>query len=372
MIVHLRRFLIVFFCTLFYNSLSFATKSRLESLSQNKIGSFHLDDQRNIFLNPGHLSYKSGYTVFEWGSNGDANNADNFANPKAEGGWFNRDKKTLYGIYLGNEDDRVVSMRRLGNPDFLAPDNTLDIFYGQKSSGSAWGSSVHLSQNKSDIAGGIKKSETTMILKGGFQDKKQQAFAHLIFLDQAKGQGASEDDEYKANIGFTLGGSYSFAKHYKAYGLIESRSAKYTPDSADGIKLSQQTIQLGAVRSLKRRKEQQLHYFLDASLLQISSEIGDTKTSALLMPIVIGAESEVEPWLTLRGSVFQAALINEAKIEPGGGADSTTSSNPNTTNVSAGMSLVYNKVKIDGSFTTTGGQLNAANLMSRVGMIFDF
>ena len=372
MIVHLRRFLIVSLCSLSYGPQSFATKSRLESLSQNKIGSFYLNDQRNIFLNPAHLSYKPGYTVFEWGNNGDASNADNMGSPKAEGGWFNRDEKSLYGIYLGNEDDRIISMRRLGNPDFLSPDNTIDIFYGQKSPGSSWGSSLHLSQNKSDTAGAIKKSETTMVLKGGFKDKKQQAFAHVIFLDQAKGQGTSENDKYQGNIGFTLGGSYNFAKHYKVYGTLDSRSAKFTPDGADGVKLAQQIIQIGAVRSIKKKKEQPLQYFLDASLLRISSEVGNATTTTTLMPFIIGAESEVESWLKLRGSVSQAVLLNESKIEPGGGADSTTTSNPNTTNVSAGMSLVYNKVKIDGSFTTTGGQLNAGNLMSRVGMIFDF
>ena len=89
-----------------------------------------------------------------------------------------------------------------------------------------------------------------------------------------------------------------------------------------------------------------------------------------MAPVLIAVEAPAASWLTLRGAIQQAILINSTETKAG--SSTATSSTADTTSVSAGMTISFDKFAFDGSFTTTGGTLNATNLMSRVGMNYTF
>ena len=74
-----------------------ASKSRLESLSQDNTGSYYLMDNRNIFLNPAHINKVAEGIDLEWGLAGSPTDVDSTANPKAEGGMY-KSGKFNYGF----------------------------------------------------------------------------------------------------------------------------------------------------------------------------------------------------------------------------------------------------------------------------------
>src|SRR5690606_20200578 len=99
------------------------------------------------------------HVTFEWGDDGDANEVDTPAAPKAEGGYFTKGSVFNYGVYLGNEDPEIVSLRNSASTivggTFLRPDNTLDLFLGGET-GRPWGANLSYSSNKAE-AGGLER-----------------------------------------------------------------------------------------------------------------------------------------------------------------------------------------------------------------------
>jgi hypothetical protein len=93
------------------------------------------------------------------------------------------------------------------------------------------------------------------------------------------------------------------------------------------------------------------------------------KTDILDLKFGLGMEGQVAKWLSLRGSVAQATLLNDHKRKLTG-SSSVNWSNPDTTSVACGMTLRFNGFKIDGSFGTSGGTLTGGNIMSRVAMSY--
>jgi hypothetical protein len=54
------------------------------------------------------------------------------------------------------------------------------------------------------------------------------------------------------------------------------------------------------------------------------------------------------------------------------GTPSTIKSIEDSATVAGGMSVLLNGFRLDGSFTTSGGTLNAGNIMSRVAMAYTY
>jgi hypothetical protein len=99
------------------------------------------------------------------------------------------------------------------------------------------------------------------------------------------------------------------------------------------------------------------------------------------LPVTIGMEAEATSWLTLRGSVTQNVILNTEETAVLNVAKKKTQTN--TTNVSAGATLNFGKLKVDGVIGTTGasraaptateqGVLATDNLLTRVGVTYMF
>ncbi len=357
---------------------AFATKSRLEALSQDSMGSFFVKDERNIFLNPAYIHKIDRRINLEWGNDGGASKTDTVSAPKAEGGWFDNEGSFPYTIYLGNEDGESIYFRNLAGSaasgTFLMPDNTLDFTWGMGSGmDNRWGIGATLSKNKDEATvATVEKSETFAGFRAGvLLGEKWEFYGHLALVDEAEGA-AVDDDDYKGKLGLKAGAIYNLDK-YRIWGQIRKKDSGYEVAGGTSQDLSALEFTVGAAHTEELSNR---HSFLIcfAQLERESLEQGDSvkrkrETTQLLLGF--GVEGQVKRWLSLRGSIKQGVLLND-ETNKTTGLPSTTNSIEDSATVAGGMSVLLNGFRLDGSFTTSGGTLNAGNIMSRVAMAYTY
>lgn len=353
---------------------AFATKSRLEALSQDANGSYYIKDERNIFLNPAYIHNVDRRINLEWGNAGTATKVDGFTTPKAEGGWFNGKHSMPYAAYLGNEDTQAITARNAADTAFMKPDNTFDFIWGMGTGmTNRWGFAASFSKNKDEVTGGIDRSETFAGLRAGvLLGDAWEIFGHFHLLDEADGA-AADGDEYKGKMGLMAGAIYNWGQ-YRVYGRIDKKDAEYTPAGASGLDLTGLEITIGAGHSEELSSKSFLFYF--AELSRDTNEVDtapstSTETETTQVLLGFGVEGQVKDWLTLRGSVNQGLLLNDTSTKTTG-TPSADQSIADSTAVAGGMSINFDPFRLDGSFTTTGGTLNAGNIMSRVAMTYAY
>lgn len=361
-----------------------ASKARLLSLSQDKMGSLLIDDRRNLILNPAFVSYRPHYGIFEWGDAG-TNDIDTTTNPKAEGGYVSPiESFGSYGVYLGNEDDRIIAMRSTANGGFLRPDNTVDLIFGaQPGRGQAWGVSLGYSNNRQEAAENNKRTETSLILKGGARLRGIDLYMHLIPLDKAKGTGANaNNNRYEGDIDLALGAGWAFLPAYRLHGSVALLGADFKPEAGDTVKIQDQSLDIGVGRLMRGRGNGatdetegtivpgQTLIFWDIALSYRKLKYGDASTKTTALPLSFGVERSITDWLNLKASVRQKVILNRQEINAAN--QTLISSDANSTEVAAGSGMVFQGLNFDSSFTTTGGTLNAGNIMSRVAMTYQF
>ncbi|MBK7844602.1 MAG: hypothetical protein IPJ71_13080 [Bdellovibrionales bacterium] len=355
---------------------AFATKSRLEALNQDSMGSFFVKDERNIFLNPAYIHKIDRRINLEWGDDGGASKTDTVAAPKAEGGWFENEGSFPYTIYLGNEDNESISFRNLAGTSasgtFLMPDNTLDFTWGMGSgSANRWGLGATLSNNKDETTvAGVERSETFVGFRAGvLVGEEWEFYSHLALVDEAEGA-AVDNDGYKGKLGLKVGAIYNLDK-YRIWGQIHKKDSEYevVGGTSQDLNAFELTVGAGHTEELSSR-----HAFLiwfaqleRESLEQGASVSHELETTQLLAGF--GVEGQVKRWLSLRGSIKQGVLLND-QTNKTTGTPSTSNSIADSATVAGGMSVLLNGFYLDGSFTTTAGTLNAGNIMSRVAMSY--
>lgn len=346
-------------------STAYASKARMEALGQNTDGSHIISDDRNIFLNPAHLHNMTDRFFFEWGAAGSGTKVDAVGNPKAEGGYFRKNTNSGWGLYLGNEDEDIITLRNSSSTSFLKPDNTVDFFYGQTAGNIKWGANLSYSNSSAEAA--FAQKESLMSLRGGaIIGNLYEVYAHANLIDTADGAATDADDKYVGSGSVTVGGVHNL-KDSKIYIQIANGNAKYTPSGGTEVDVKGSTMTVGWGKMYKMDNGTA---FIKVAYESVTTEIGTTKIEMTTLPITLGMEKKVKDWLALRGSLKQAALINTLKTDTG--AATTSGSNADTTAASAGMTIYMDKFEIDGNFTTTAGTLNAGNIMSRVGMKYLF
>ena len=99
------------------------------------------------------------------------------------------------------------------------------------------------------------------------------------------------------------------------------------------------------------------------------------------LPLVIGAEVDASPWLVLRGSVTANIFgLGKTKVE---GGDTLTGVSENTevsndrSNVNAGVTLNFGKLKIDGNLGVStnenfSGLFDSTNMFGNAALIYWF
>jgi hypothetical protein len=369
----MKRVICFFICVPFFSTpAAWATKSRLEALGQNSSGSFYIQDERNIFLNPAYIHKLDRRLSFEWGVAGTADKEDTIAAPKGEGGWWDGKASTPYAIYLGNENAEAVYVRNIFSTSFLKPDNTIDVTWGTNvGAANRFGFGINYSKNVDEATGGIDRSETFAgVRAGAYLGEDLEIFGILHLFDEADGA-AADDDDYKGEMGLQLSAIYN-KERYRFYGSLFKKGAEYTPaSSSTSTDFGSLLLMAGAAHVEDFANRSMIFYFSELRSWNIEMGSGATteKMDILDLKFGLGMEGQVAKWLSLRGSVAQATLLNDYKRKLTG-SSSVNWSNPDTTSVACGMTLRFNGFNLDGSFGTSGGTLTGGNIMSRVAMSY--
>ncbi|NOT79563.1 MAG: hypothetical protein HOP07_11275 [Bacteriovoracaceae bacterium] len=348
---------------------AFASKARVEALGQDGVrGSEFISDSRNVFRNPAVLNDTKNYLVTEWGT---AATTDTAAAPRAEGGFFREAGSFAYGLYLGNSNGRDDA-NRSGAAEYLNQTNAMDLFFAGDM-GVKWGAKLHYASSKDQQTGAFERKNTAFGLGLGAVMGSAEAYLDLDLSDKSNGAAAASD-EWKLKPSFLVGGSYAwegttFFANYE--------SSKYEVKTATTATTKDSTITVGAGRIMEINPTARV--FTDAKVVLDTTEVAAGKTKSQTLPVTLGMEAEATSWLTLRGSVAQNVILNNNKNAAG--KKSTTN---NTTNVNAGATLNFGKLKVDGVIGTTGGNrgtgttsqeqgvLATDNLLTRVGVTYMF
>ncbi len=349
---------------------AFASKARMEALGQNDDrGSFYVEDSRNVFRNAAKVNTHKNYITTEWGTANDA--ADSATAPHAEGGFFREMGSFNYGVYLGSEIDAQNAART----NYQAHDNALDLFFGGDM-GVQWGARVHYAAGNTENTGTHKLEHSNFGLGLGMMMGDIEGYANIILSDESKG-GAAAGDKFEAN-GLNLGLSYDvmgmtvFAD-YDADGYDNTVSGAKTEQSNTTM-----TVGVGRIHEVSSTARLNMDLAFVSSKEESKTASATTETKQTKLPLTLGFEADATSWLTLRGSVTQNVIVNNNEVK-------STSTNKNTiantTDVSAGATLNFGKLKVDGSIGTTDttgtagtetGTLALDNVLTRVGVTYWF
>jgi hypothetical protein len=340
-----------------------ATKSRVEALGQDSArGSEYISDSRNIFRNAALLNTTKNYIVTEWGTSA---STDTTTAPRAEGGFFREMGSFNYGLYLGNNS----AATRSGT--FLTQDNALDLFLSGDM-GVQWGAKLHYANSKDEATSApITKKNSAFGLGLGVVAGEAEAYMNLDLSDKSEG-GALAADQFKLKPSYIVGGSYKWSS-VTFFGSYEATKSDSTITAVTTTtKSSEIVVGAGRVHEINPTAR----VMTDAKVSLLTDTVGGAKTKTNTLPVTLGFEADATSWLVLRGSVAQNVILNDIKNSAG-----KKKTKANTTDVNAGATLNFGKLKVDGSIGTTAttntagtenGVLSTNNLLTRVGVSYWF
>ena len=371
---------------------AFATKARLEALGEDNFGSYYINDNRNIFLNPARITENKDFVTYEFGKSGSRiTGADTAADPRATGGFVKSHGNMAYGLHFGDSSPSTGSFRALAGGN-LQERQPWDLHVGGDA-GVKWGAS--LSYEQFDGRVGTTATRLTsqgLRLRGGAIMGDLDVFAHVSLANKA-----SDDTGHyiKGDMGTFLGAGYMM-NSYKLFADWRQIGGEYRNAPATAKEdVDTSIIRVGVAR--QERLNDRATIFAKAMVTR--TMVDDDGTSTLngltgtavagkvtqyALPLNVGLEYAATSWLDLRASVSQN-VWSKATIDPKGG--SKVGTNLNNTAVRAGASLKFGEFAIDGLISTdttgggignndattgTGGALRTDSLMTRVAMIYRF
>jgi len=357
---------------------AFASKARLAALGEDTNGSFYINDNRNMFLNPSEVLNHKDLVTYEWGT---AGAADTDGASNAEGGMIRAHGNMVYGVQFGRNLSYDAGLEDFngqgGLTDVYNATNALDLFVGGDA-GIKWGVQLTYSSQKNDeFADGVStgKAETdVMDLRVGVG--QGQWAAYLAYGIQGKTE--HDDAEVERKSPYEIGGSWKWDA-YTAF--AQYSSAKFEGEvGAAEAETESKSMLIGVGRQDKLNDKATL--FTKVSYVTTEEETTDfaadidDKTKAI--PVVIGLEYDAASWLALRASISQNVIVNETD------EDGDKSTNENTTDIATGATLKFGDLSVDGVIGTAGndgiadnigseaGVLSTDRLMSRVSMTYRF
>lgn len=373
---------------------AFATRARLTALGN----SVHVIDTQRVYNNPSDIFSFGDYANLESGAtavSGTAKGADTEAMVVRSMG----DSK--FGLSLGHRSDNAsgysVGLRSIipivystTTQPSMNQQNPIEITYGQKASEMVWAGTLVYS-NYNDKAGNEKESS------GGFRLGGRTG-AWDFYWKQGLLNTASKDNQfdYKASAassffaGYTMDHMYAWGYAEYAAASVDEKGTAVLP-GVTGADVKVTNFKAGVTMSHKKDGGE---LFYGASLESLDKKLTynganvETKTTNLVMPVVLGFEGEANSWLTLRGSITQYLLVADNKTETTpktgigaiaqvNGLDKEQSPAANNTAVAVGAGLKFNKVTVDGTLSgltgaSAGQNLDGNTLLSQVGLTYMF
>ncbi|HXH74630.1 MAG TPA: hypothetical protein VNJ08_06670 [Bacteriovoracaceae bacterium] len=367
---------------------AFATKARLQSLGEDVNGSFFVNDNRNIFLNPAQINNHRDLVTFELGDT--STPLDSTATPKAEGGVFKQGGNLVYGVQLGSESNASNHFRTAAGLAGADEENNIDLFVGGDT-GLKWGANVtYTSSDKDEAAGaaGTNDPEQSAVrTRMGVIMGDTQVFGGINVTNDAEDAVGSE---FEGDLGYRVGVIQAW-NGYSIFGDFQSLEAE---GEVAGTKsdLKARTINAGIGKVSRLNDRANLYTRVQYSNVDAENEgatagFGASCNSSLslnceeykasFVPVVAGLEVEATSWLSLRASVQQTVWGSEED------ADNERPFGESTV-VNAGATLKFGELAVDGVIgnttgaatgphTATGaGTLRSDVLMTRVGMTYRF
>ena len=395
---------------------AYATKARLLALGMNETdneGSYYIDDNRNIFLNAGNIVNHSDQIILEWGGAGAPSNTSTTDNtvdldkaPQAEGGFLKTSGNYTYGAYFGAESNtssllRVVASSENTTNLLNSSDNQLDLFFGTKLNDIAIGADFVYVNNDNESN---KQEDSAMALKVGAVATGWNAFVNLSLDSSSKEEyttGATH--EFDGKFGIHFGGAYDVGNgkvfgNMKTFSWDQKDSAPTTVGRKTTVEGSFTSYAVGYAHVSEVSSTAKIFTSIEYRVKTIDADFGVAKGTATngkteaentWMPLTLGFETEATSWLDLRGSVtsnitgskdnknyqnLNTVAQGFAATEFGAEGKSTIA---NSTDVRAGATLNFGKLKVDGVVgTSTAGTdtgiLALDNVLTRVGMTYHF
>jgi hypothetical protein len=290
-------------------------------------------------------------------------------NKNAEGQLVKAVGPGFLSLGLGHLDPSILTLRNgvIANvPTIVNQQNPLEVAYGLKMDGMNIGGGLIYS-NYNDKFNDVK--ESSMGLKFGLSTDLFYARAKVILADKYDTAALA----YKGKPTFDLTGGMNFGST-SVHAMISSYGAKVTPvGGADTVDTEVMGIGVKAVDTIKSEGND-FFYGIGLTSVTAKEKVGDTKSSELNMPLIIGLEANALSWLKLRASVTQDVLLSNEKSENATATTSETNPGLNTTQFAAGAGIVYNKITVDGTLMTDATQqkLNSNDLLGTVGLTYKF
>ncbi|HLE12604.1 MAG TPA: hypothetical protein VI754_15210 [Bacteriovoracaceae bacterium] len=329
----------------------YASKARMLALGQSSdYGSFYIKDSRSIFLNPATINQQKNYFITELGS---ASSSD--SNPNSEGGIIFDFADFVWGVYLGSEINANNSARTAAN--FLAKDNRVDFLFGGDA-GFTWGARGHFAAGK-DRQSAVDRSYSAVGIGLGVSIDKVDGYCNFDLQDVANGA-TIKDDKWETDLGMKLGVAYNFLG---STFFIDYEKNGFKSSVGDITHKSEQKINVGAGTTFQLDSVSKL--FADLKYYSDTEKISGTADLELTeygLPLCLGFETQIMPWLFLRASIKQSFIGGEEN------SSGDFKSFSNTTDVSTGITITVGKVNIDGMV----GQDRDGNKQGSFGSVTNF
>ena len=369
---------------------AFATKARLQALGEDIYGSFYVNDNRNVFLNPAQVINHKDLVTFEWGQNGAT---DSVTTPKAEGGIYKAGGNLVYGVHLGAANNFANLFRSNTGLVNNGEENNIDLFVGGDT-GLKWGVNVGYANTEKDETAADAEAKSLRTRLGVIMGDTQ-VYGNINIVNEAEGVNAgAQSVEFEGKLGFGVGAiqAWNGTSLFVDFKKLDAEGEVAGAGSED---MSLQQIQAGIARVTVLNDKTNL--FTRASFVQTKAEndltggafaavpgcnrfnpLACAEYDSMQVPVVLGLEAEATEWLTLRGSITQVVWGSEEDATNERGIR-------NSTGVNAGATLKFGELSVDGmigntagaaptSTDTSGGSgtLRTDTLLTRVGVNYRF
>lgn len=342
-----------------------ASKARLTALGNSD----HLIDAQTIFKNSADIHYLSDFATIEFGSpTGDA------PNKKAEGGFVRSSSMGKFGAYLGHQsatvNEFVSTINALIDPDLLNEQNALDLMYGTELIGLKWGFGLHYSNAKDEGVNAAtlgNRKENTLGVNAGVRTDVWNAYLRLGLMGKtesdltASGSPSLEQKGlYDAGFGYWIDTLYVSAKYLLTKGTLTVGATDTDVEKTDY-----------SINVIDNVKVEGGNFFYGASYTNIERKFGNSKQTAMGLPLIAGIEVDATSWMVLRGSISQTVLLQETKTEA---ATDLKTNLLNDTVASAGVGLKFGKLMVDATLagSSTTGEINGNSLLANASLTYAF
>jgi hypothetical protein len=203
---------------------------------------------------------------------------------------------------------------------------------------------------KSQDASGLYLSAASNGGNGGWD---AQLALGLSNNAKASTNGAA-DDTLKGKTTFKLSGGYEMDSLYVYANYSQGGATNAPAGGTYNMDRTDTGYQLGVIDSHKKDGTEFFYggSYADATYKDDAASATTAKTEVSSLPLIMGLESDVMSWLTLRGSITQNVILGSTKATTPAGVVGVNNGNASNTVVAAGTGLHFGKMTFDATLAS--------------------